>query len=96
MPGVRGLTVLILTGAIGLCFAIIGWMQRDNGLVTPAVPSSNSASHARSHSGAHGAARADGTAPGAHAAALGASIAAAVRPGGARVYVVSAHGQALR
>jgi hypothetical protein len=91
MPGPRGLTVLVLAGAIGLCFAIIGWTQRDTGLVTPAVPSSHAAAHLHraSHSGAQRAAGAGRSASPAH-------IAAAARPGNVavHVYTVSGHGQA--
>jgi hypothetical protein len=35
--GPRGLTVLVFAGMIGICLAVVGWTQRDTGLVAPNV-----------------------------------------------------------
>jgi len=35
--GPRGLTVLVFAGLIGICLAVVGWTQRDTGLVAPNV-----------------------------------------------------------
>ncbi|MGH3254596.1 MAG: hypothetical protein ACRDOU_04180 [Streptosporangiaceae bacterium] len=35
--GLRGLGILLIAGLIGLALAIVGWSQRDNGLVAPSV-----------------------------------------------------------
>lgn len=41
--GPRGFTVLIIAGITGICLAVVGWTQRDTGLVASAATAPSSA-----------------------------------------------------
>ena len=42
LVGLRGLSVLIFVGLVALALAVVGWYQRDNGVVAP-LPNYSSA-----------------------------------------------------